>query len=282
MLKMLADSSTHQRDEEFSLLWSRGAGLDPPQGGDGQLVVDVVEVLVDVGGRVGGAVGVTALPLTEVRAVAKAWGLTINDVLMTLCAGAIRRWLDEAGELPDRPLVAAVPVALHDQEHRAGNRVSAVFASLPTHLVDPSDRLEFVRRIMRDAKATHADVRPDTLGALAEATPWNVVGLIFRAYSDLGLASRLPPAVNLVFSNVPGPPVPVYCGGAQLVGLYALGPIFDGTGLNVTFATCGDQIDVGIVTCPDVAPPLDSLVSGFARALEELVTLEHGQVTGTR
>ena len=135
---------------------------------------------------------------------------------------------------------------------------------------------------MRDAKATHKDIQPKTLGTLAESAPWNFVGLLFRAYSDLGLANALPPAVNLVFSNVPGPPVPVYCGGAQLVGLYPLGPIFDGAALNLTVATCNDDVDVGIVTCPDVAPPLGDLVDALPKALAELVALARAKGVPTQ
>jgi WS/DGAT/MGAT family acyltransferase len=219
-------------------------------------------------------VALATLSLTDVREVAASFELTINDVLTAASAGALRTWLQDAGELPARPLVAAVPVALREGDpRRTANRLSVMFASVPTHLADAADRLEAVKTAMRDAKATHADVQPQTLGALAEAAPWNLIGLLFRAYSDHGLANRLPPAVNLVMSNVPGPPVPVYCGGARLVGLYALGPIFDGAALNITFATCNDDVDVGVVTCPDVAPPLDGLVAALREELAELVAL---------
>ena len=219
-------------------------------------------------------VALTTVPLADVREVAESFDFKINDVIMAMCAGALRTWLRDAGDLPDRPLVAAVPVAVGDgSARRTGNRVSVMFAALPTDLADPRARINAVRTEMRNAKATHADVGPDTLGALAEALPWNVVGLLFRAYSDLGLANRLPPAVNLMISNVPGPPVPVYCGGARLQGLYALGPIFDGAALNITVATCGDDVDVGIVTCPDVAPPADALADAMHDSLAELVAL---------
>jgi diacylglycerol O-acyltransferase len=205
----------------------------------------------------------------------RCFGVTLNDVAMAMTAGALRTWLRGAGELPDRPLVAAVPVAVRGgSAHMVGNRVSVIFASLPTNLADPIERLEAVHTQMKDAKATHRDVGPQTLGALAEAAPWNLVGLLFRAYSDLGLATRLPPAVNLVMSNVPGPPVSVYCGGARLVGLYPLGPIFDGAALNITVVSCDDDVDVGVVTCPDVAPaPVDALATAFHDALAELVAL---------
>ncbi len=220
-------------------------------------------------------VSLRTMPLADVREVAEAFGLTVNDVVTAMCAGALRSWLDDAGALPDRPLVAAVPVAVRDRgTHRVGNRLSVLFASLPTHLADPRERLDAVRDEMRDAKATLRDLGSHTLGALADAMPWNVIGLLFRAYSDLGLASRVPPSVNLVLSNVPGPQDAVFLGGARLTALFPLGPIFDGAALNVTIVTCGDDVDVGVVTCPDVAPgSLDSLTAHFATALDELVAL---------
>jgi WS/DGAT/MGAT family acyltransferase len=221
------------------------------------------------------AVTLITMPLPDVRIVTRAFGLTVNDVVMTVVAGALRTWLDKAGDLPDKPMVAAVPVAVGGKgSHMTGNKVSVLFASLPTHLDDPAARLGAMRDQMADAKTTHRDVGPQTLGVLADAAPWNVVGLLFRAYSDLGLASRLPPAVNLIVSNVPGPPVAVYIGGARLVGLYPLGPIFDGAALNVTIVTCDDDVDVGIITCPDVAPgSVDELGHRCHDALSELVAL---------
>jgi WS/DGAT/MGAT family acyltransferase len=229
------------------------------------------------------SVALTTVPLVDVREVTEAFGLTVNDVAMAMCAGALRSWLAHAGELPDKPLVAAVPVAVGGKGgHMTGNRVSVLFVALPTHLADPAERLDAMRDQMRDAKATHRDVGANTLGALAEAAPWNVIGLLFRAYSDLGLASRLPTAVNLVVSNVPGPDIPVFCGGARLVGLYPLGPILDGAALNVTVASCDDDVDIGIVTCPDVAPGLvGDLAEAFADELATLVALARVPPTET-
>lgn len=228
------------------------------------------------------SVSLTTLPMAEVREVATAFDVTINDVAIAMCAGALRAWLRDAGELPDRPLVAAVPVALRGgPTHAVGNRVSVLFAAIPTHLEGPRERLEAARAEMRDAKATHDDVGPHTVGALAEAAPWNVVALLFRVYSDLGLATRLPPPVNLILSNVRGPEIPVYCGGARLEALFPLGPIFDGAALNVTIISCGDDVDVGVVTCPDVAPaPVSALAARFRTALDELLDLARSSPPG--
>jgi WS/DGAT/MGAT family acyltransferase len=223
------------------------------------------------------AVSFVSVPLLELKAVRKAFGATLNDVVMAVCAGALRRWLQSAGDLPDRALVAAVPVSVAGRvagaAASAGNQVSVLFATLPTELDDPLARLEAVKGGMSGAKKAHAALGPSTLGHIADAAPWNLLGLLFRAYSDLGLANRLPPAVNLILSNVPGPPVPLYIGGAKLVALFPLGPIFDGAALNVTVASCEGEVGFGFLGCPDVLPPLDDLAAEVPRALAELSAL---------
>ena len=94
---------------------------------------------------------------------------------------------------------------------------------------------------------------------------------LFRAYSNLGLADRLPPAVNLVLTSVPGPAVPLYCAGAKLVDLFPLGPIFDGAALNVTAMSYTDHVCFGFLVCPDVVPPVQQLADAVPRVLAELV-----------
>jgi WS/DGAT/MGAT family acyltransferase len=222
-------------------------------------------------------VAFVSVPLDEVKRVRKAFEATVNDVVMAVTASALRAWLRAADDLPDKGLVAAVPVSVSGRVEgaaaKAGNQVSVLFSTLPTHLPDPAQRLGAVQEEMSGAKSAHAALGPSTLGSLAEAAPWNLVGLLFRAYSDLGLADRLPPAVNLILSNVPGPPVPLYIGGAHLERLFPLGPIFDGAGLNVTVASCEGEVGFGFLGCPDVMPPLDDLAREVPRALQELTAL---------
>lgn len=208
----------------------------------------------------------------EVKEVRRAFGVTFNDVTMAMAAGVIRSWLDGAGDLPDRPLVAAIPTSVRTEDGAtSGNEVSAIFGAIPVHLADPADRIAFLAREMPGAKAFHEEVGPRTLGSLALVAPWNLASVLFRAYSGLGLADRLPPAVNLVITSVPGPPVPLYCGGARMDAIFPLGPIFDGAALNVTVASYTDKVCVGFLTCPDVCPPVQHLADGVPIAVAELL-----------
>jgi WS/DGAT/MGAT family acyltransferase len=198
--------------------------------------------------------------IDEVKEVRRAFGVTFNDVTMAIAAGVIREWLAEADDLPDRPLVAAIPTSVRTEDGaRSGNEVSVIFGALPVHLDDPGARVGFVAREMPGAKAFHQTLGPQTLASLAVVAPWNLASVLFRAYSDLGLADRLPPAVNLVLTSVPGPPVPLYCGSARMESMFPLGPIFDGAGLNVTVVSYTDRVCVGFLTCPDVCPPVQHL-----------------------
>jgi diacylglycerol O-acyltransferase / wax synthase len=213
--------------------------------------------------------------LDAVKEVRRAYGVTFNDVVMAVAAGVIRTWLLDHDDLPDRPLVAAIPTSVRapgdGDASPSGNEVSALFGALPTHFADAGARVRFLAEEMPGAKAFHDELGPNTLGSLALAAPWNLASLLFRAYSDLGLADRLPPAVNLVLTSVPGPRVPLYCAGARMETMFPLGPIFDGAGLNVTVLSYTDKVCIGFLTCPDTCPPVQQLADAVPAAVAELV-----------
>jgi WS/DGAT/MGAT family acyltransferase len=218
------------------------------------------------------------IDVDAVKEVRRAFGVTFNDVVIALAAGVVREWLDAVGDLPDRPLVAAIPTSVRSAADAvAGNEVSSLFGALPTHLDDPAARVRFVAEEMPAAKAFHEELGPHTLGSLATVAPWNLAATLFRAYSNLGLANRLPPAVNLVLTSVPGPPLPLYCAGARLVDLFPLGPIFDGAALNVTAVSYTDRVCFGFLVCPDVVPPVEQLADAMPRALAGLVAAAHAE-----
>jgi len=210
--------------------------------------------------------------IDEVKEVRRAFGVTFNDVTMAVASGVIRDWLAAADDLPDRPLVAAIPTSVRAEgEARSGNEVSTIFGALPVHLTDPGERVAFLAREMPGAKAFHQEIGPHTLASLAVVAPWNLAAALFRAYSDFGLADRLPPAVNLVLTSVPGPPVPLYCAGARMEAMFPLGPIFDGAALNVSVVSYTDKVCVGFLTCPDVCPPVQGLADAVPDAVAALL-----------
>ena len=213
------------------------------------------------------------VPLDELKMVKNAFGTTLNDVVLALCAGALRRYLDSHGVHPDKPLVATCPVSVRgdDETKQVGsNAVSAMFTSLATDVDDPVERLLAIHESTKDAKEEHKAVGADTLINLSEFAAPNLFGLAARLYSNMKLADRHRPVHNLVISNVPGPPFPLYFGGARLVAMNPLGPIFEGAGLNITVLSYLDSVGFGFMADRESLPDVWTLAAGVGEALEEL------------
>lgn len=197
--------------------------------------------------------------LADVERIRAAYAVTFNDAAVAVVTGALRRWLMAVGELPSEPLVTAVPVSVRGHRGGEGNAVSLLVVALPTHLADGPERVRTVAATITSAKATHDTLGPRTLDALAAVAPWPLLAGLFRAFSDLGLADHLPPAVNLSVTSVAGPPLPLFLGGSRLTACAAFGPILDSVGLNVTVISYADRVGIGITGCPDVGPPTIAL-----------------------
>lgn len=217
-------------------------------------------------------VAFSSVSLDDVKAVKNALGVTVNDVVLAVASGALRSYLEARAELPDRPLVAAIPTSVRDSDTPAfGNRVSSMFASLPVDVEDPVDRVRAVSLSMTGAKGVHEEVGGSTLEEWAEITAPIIFSRAIRVYGRLRVAERIRPAVNLVVSNVPGPPVAIYFAGARLVALHPLGPIFDDLGLNLTVMSYLDHVDFGFIACREVMPDADELAARVPEAMAELV-----------
>ena len=219
------------------------------------------------------SVAFAQLDLDEVKDVKNAFGVTVNDVVLALVAGALRQFLDARGELPDDPLVATVPVSVHDRTERehGSNKVSAFFASLPTHLADPAARVFFLAEANRLSKDHHYDIDADMLQDWAQFSAATAFGMAVRAYSALRLAEKHPVVHNLVVSNVPGPPMPLYLLGARITGLYPLGPVFHGAGLNVTVLSNAGKVHIGLLGARELVKDLWPLADALPEALAELL-----------
>jgi diacylglycerol O-acyltransferase len=215
----------------------------------------------------------TSVSLPEVKAVKNATGATVNDVVLALCAGALRSYLDSQDERPDGPLVAMVPVSVRADEEKdaLGNRVTSTFASLATDIDDPVKRLEVIHECMAEVKEQQKALGADTLGDWAEFAAPAIAGLAARLYTRTKMADRHRPLFNVTISNIPGPPFPLYSIGARMVANYPVGPIMDGGGLNMTVMSYLDQLDFGLQACPDVLPDIWSLADALPAALDELV-----------
>jgi WS/DGAT/MGAT family acyltransferase len=214
----------------------------------------------------------TTLSLRDVKAIKNAFGVTVNDVVLGLCAGALRHYLDGRDEHPDGPLVAMVPVSVRTEEHQGtlGNQVSSMLCSLATDIDDPVARLLAIHEGTKNAKEQQKAIGADTLQNWAEFAAPAVAGLAARLYSRTKMADRHRPLFNVTISNVPGPPFPLYSVGARLVANYPMGPIFDGGGLNMTVMSYQDNLDFGLVACRDLIPDVWVIAEGLELALDEL------------
>lgn len=213
----------------------------------------------------------TRLSLEAVKSVRRAFGVTVNDVILALCGGALRHYLQRHDSLPDTPLVAVVPISVRGNDSVQGaNQISAMFASIGTHLADPGERIAHVSATTRSAKEEHQAIGATTLTDWAQFAAPAVFSMASRVYTSMKLADRHRPIHNLVISNVPGPPFPLYLGGAKLSLLSPLGPVIEGAGLNITVLSYMDAIDVGLISCRELVPDLWDLAGDFEVAMAEL------------
>ena len=150
------------------------------------------------------------------------------------------------------------------------NLISAMFVSLATDIDDPVERLLAVHEATKGAKEDYRAIGADSLQNWAEFSGPRLFGLAMRLYSQMELADRHRPALNFLVSNVPGPPIPLYFAGGRLLGLYPMGPIVDGMGLNVTVLSYMDEIGFGFVACRELVPDLWDMAEGVGSALREL------------
>jgi diacylglycerol O-acyltransferase / wax synthase len=220
--------------------------------------------------------------LDEVKKVKAAVGATVNDVVLGLVGGALRRYLEERDELPSSSLVAMVPVSVHGKSRREGsNKVSGMFTKLHTDIEDPLERIRAIAETNADVKEHHHAIGADALQDWAHFAAPRTFAMAVRVYSKLRLAERHPVVHNLVVSNVPGPPVPVYFMGARIEALYPLGPVFHGAGLNVTVMSNNGRMNVGLLACRELVPAVWDLArhipSELQAALEALPVAKPGR-----
>jgi diacylglycerol O-acyltransferase len=206
-------------------------------------------------------------PLERFRAIKSAAGVTVNDVVLAMCSGALRTYLSEQEALPDTALVAMVPVSLRaaGEEDAGGNMVGTILCNLATDVEDPAKRLEAISTSMRDNKKVFADLpRNQALALSAFLVSGIALGVV------PGFVSSAPPPFNIVISNVPGGREPMYWNGARLAGNYPLSIALDGQALNITLTNNADNLDFGLVGCRRSVPHLQRLLLHLEDSLADL------------
>ena len=197
----------------------------------------------------------STVPLDDVKAMKNAFGVKLNDVVLELCAAAIRRWLIDQDELPDDPLIAQVPVSLRSEgDDEVGTKVGAMFTSLATDIEDPGERLLAIHAATQSAKEMREAMAVHKIMGLTEAAPPRMISLASRMYSLAQLDRNAPPPMNVIVSNVPGPPFELYMAGAKLKGMFPLGPLLYGNRLEITVISFMGRLDFGFMADRDNAP----------------------------
>lgn len=213
-------------------------------------------------------------PLDDLKTIRRAFGVTINDVVLAACTYGLRGYLQVNGCVPDQALVCSVPVSTHGKGGGEGstNQLSTMFVSLPVHLADPVEQLQVIHGSSLGAKEVQGSVGVDMIRDVVEMIPASLFHLATRLYSQARVADRLAPIHNLVVSNVVGSPVPLYMAGAEVVAMYPFGPLMEGTGLNVTVLSNTGEMNIGLIACPTLVPNLplllEQMLAGIAALLE--------------
>jgi diacylglycerol O-acyltransferase len=205
---------------------------------------------------------VKSLALSEVKALGKEAGATVNDIILALCSGALRKYMQDKNALPKKSLIASVPVSVR-QVNRSGNQITYVIANLATDEPDTMTRLAKIAASTVDAKKELGDVSADA------ATNFAVIaqGLV-AVMNQLNMTSLMPPAANVTISNVPGPRQPLYFGEAKLKATFPLSVLIDGQSLNITVVSYCDSIDFGLMACRDTIPDVNVLAEYIEAAVD--------------
>ncbi len=205
-------------------------------------------------------------PMERLKGLATRSGATLNDVALAICSGALRRYLDGQGALPSKPLIALLPVNIRPADDPGGgNALGAILASLATNIADPAERLRVIVASTRRAKQQLEKMPRSTI---VQYTALLLTPLTIQLATDT--AGRLPPAFNLIISNVPGPPEPLYFRGARLEASYPLSIPFHGYGLNITLNSYAGTMNFGFIGCREALPSLQRLAVFAGEALDEL------------
>jgi diacylglycerol O-acyltransferase len=208
-------------------------------------------------------------PMSRIRGVAQETGTTINDVVLAMCAAALRTYLDSIGALPDAPLVAMTPVSLRrEKDEVGGNAVGAILCNLATDVDDPAKRLEAIHESMEQGKQSLRSMSSTQVMLASAAT---LMPMVFTMVA--GLRRVASPAYNLVISNIPGPKEALYWNGARLEGVYPLSIPMEGQALNITVTSYNGNVDFGLTGCRRTVPHLQRMLDYLETGLAELETV---------
>lgn len=212
-------------------------------------------------------VAIKSYDLTRFNHLSKQLNVTVNDIVLAVCSGALRNYLIKHDELPNKPLIAFVPISLRKDSSSSGNQLSFILSNLGTHLRNPLDRLETIHGSMNDGKKRFGRMtQHEVINYSLIAYSWGMINIMTSLFPKKQ-------AFNLIISNVPGSKKPLFWNGAKLKALYPASILMNGQAMNITFATYLDRIEFGITACDDVLPNIQSVLSFIEDEISELEKL---------
>ncbi len=213
-----------------------------------------------------------SVALSDVKALRKHFGVTVNDIVLALCSGAIRGYLEPRGELPKHSLTTGIPVSVRAEGDASyDNQLSYIAVPLATNEADPIARVEAIRDQTSRAKQLHEVLREHPIGSIGDTAPHFVIAGLLRLAYSAHVLSYVPGMMNTLVSNVPGPPMPLYMAGGRVEGIFPTSVILEGMGLNTTAFSYGDRIDFGLHVDPNLVPDPWLVSAGIPAALAELM-----------
>jgi diacylglycerol O-acyltransferase len=213
------------------------------------------------------------LSLERVLVLKKIMGTTVNDVLLAICSGALRRYLDEKGKLPAKPLVAMVPISTREKGDTSindSNQISAMLVQIATNIADPVERLETIQENTNRGKTYQGAMGAKSLAKMAEAVPFGIANNAARLYSRFNVSEMLNPVFNVAITNVPGPPMPLYVNGHKLLTVMGSAPVIDGMGLIITILSYDNHITISPFSDANSMPDLDVFTRYIWESANEL------------
>ena len=212
------------------------------------------------------------LELDRVKVIRQIAGCTLNDVVLAICAGALRRYLDEKGKLPNKPLLAMIPVSTRTEDERGkmGNKVSAMLLDLATDVADPVERLKVIQQHTQGGKAFEKAGATRAFVDLWDFIPFGLANRALRLYSRFHVSEMHNPLFNLVITNVPGPQIDMYMAGHKLLATMGMAPLIDGMGLLITVLSYNGVLSISPTSSPAVMPDLDLFTRYLRESANEL------------
>lgn len=210
---------------------------------------------------------------SRLRLISKALGVTINDIVLAICSGALREYLLTQNALPKKPLIAMVPASVRSDDSDVSNRITMILANLGTHKDDPLERLKTVRRSVLSAKERFKRMNANQI--------LNYSAFVY-GLAGFNIASGLMPkrqAFNVIISNVPGPQEPLYWNGARLEALYPASIVLDGQALNITMTSYMDKLEVGLTACRNSLPKMQNLLTHLEDEIQRFERIVDGGKT---